>query len=84
MPRQNKKSTDDFFDFLFKAGVATGLAYLGVKAYNKITGSPDDNPVEEKTEDFLKANFGVSVDLTPDSPESLDQRLAKINQTRRG
>tara|TARA_R110002126_G_scaffold25811_1_gene87879 strand:- start:2489 stop:2683 length:195 start_codon:yes stop_codon:yes gene_type:complete len=44
--------------------VLGGCSYL-----NKKSGLDDDNAIEEAIEDQLEEHLGISIDLSPDSPE---------------
>ena len=45
------------------------LLFLGCSTCNKWLGIPDDHPVEEISEMIIEYKTGISVDLTPESPE---------------
>lgn len=46
------------------------LGVLGVVGFLSSRWLGDDNPVEETAEEVIEMHTGVSVDLSPDSPES--------------
>ncbi len=48
----------------FTAGCVGGCTLL-----NKKLGLKDDNPIEELTEEVIRARTGMDIDLTPESEE---------------
>ncbi len=42
---------------------------ISCSSINRKMGIPDDNILEEITEDVIQAETGVNVDLTPQTPE---------------
>lgn len=46
-------------------GAALTCAFIAKHKFN----FKDDNPIEERVEDFIKMQTGIEIDLTPLSPE---------------
>lgn len=53
---------------LIKIGIAVTAAIVGI-GYTFIGKQPQDNPVEETSENVIKQEIGVDVDLSPMTPE---------------
>jgi len=60
-------------------GVAVGAVFVGKKVFHL----KDDNLIEEVSEEILKEELNVDIDLTPETPEKDEPSLLvkEISQT---
>jgi len=52
-----------------KGLIVAGALFVGVSIKHFWPSYPDDNPIEEFAEQVIEHQIGMSVDITPSSPE---------------
>ncbi len=64
------------FTYTVAAGILVLFLFLAAASYltscssiNRLLGLKDDNFAEEATEEVIKAKTGLTIDLTPQTPE---------------